>query len=130
MQLNLTPNVLPKELADSLVDTVRELANKYPEAVYCNNGGRCEYAAGDVKNGPDTPGCVVGQGIAIVAPEYSPKIRDSASSVAGLFGDLECSLKIRWLSVVQSKQDCGYTWSQAVNAADSFIGLMVRINAP
>lgn len=116
-----------------LISEARKLAEEYPDVVYTNlvdNRTMCSYVHG----GPDDKGCIIGQaakrcnqelyelfgtleagksfGIGIFSVLNNDKI-DKNYSLLKIF-----STEIWWLVGVQSKQDEGYTWSNAVKWAD------------
>lgn len=113
---------------DELIQEVRRLAKEYPDAIYQSNNG-CFYASLPVVSGPETEGCIIGQALRKFIP-----IEDSAGIATeckwGNFIAEELALRgeqftysdkdeqINWLSVVQSSQDEGYTWSRSVELAD------------
>lgn len=110
-----------------LQDKVRELANKYPNAVYKNSDNcGCYYGVGEVENGPLEPGCLIGQAVRRLDPEVFEHISENGDDVVSMMakqskyfdnstddGQIE-----NWLSIVQGQQDDSKTWSQAVKAAD------------
>lgn len=120
MDLQLTTAILPYTILAQVKDAVKLLAKQYPDARYQRpTSGVCEYASGTVKNGPDTEGCIVGQAIREVAPEYVDKIRYSKSSAYGLFGYSDNTEYVaKWISTVQVNQDVGRTWGEAVDIAN------------
>lgn len=107
--------------ASALIREVRALAREYPKAVYRPSRGSvdCDYMKGVVENGPPTRGCIVGQamrraGFRPLPGEYTEIVRD----VTGIQGTRQ---QIDWLSVVQTSQDEGSAWADAVKAANLYL---------
>ncbi len=109
---------------------VIELCKLYPNAVYKpnydRNKPRCLYSQYPVENGPETPGCVVGQAIRIVCPDKFKIIEDweqngfikdgekdycigSASYLLNL--DIN---KANLVNIIQSQQDAGNSWGESL----------------
>ncbi len=117
-----------------IVHAVRRLAVLYPEATYRqpDEMGACMYTVGDVTNGPIQEGCIIGQaliaeGVAedasnmdtqeVGAPDMLRQlVNDShlAQDIAGI----DQSTVRQWFGWVQSTQDQGMTWAEAIRAAD------------
>jgi hypothetical protein len=115
---------------DKLIQAVRDIAAENPEFVYkqhYDNGGgiSCLYTLAD-----GTPDCIIGRAMARIGQPLPPQDPNGGnactllnSSVghwgvheeAPLFGNRD---KVQWLTVVQSHQDNGVTWSHAVSEAD------------
>jgi hypothetical protein len=117
-------------LVESLVTLVRELAIARPETVYrpcwsekSNSMGRCSYLAGACSDG--SVGCLLGQ--ALLALGFTTDHLQPVNHL-GIKEALEklhpCQLtdhdydQVRWLETVQSAQDNGQTWQEAVERAD------------
>lgn len=128
---------------------VRELAEKHPNAVYEIAGGACSYTSGDVVDRKTKhilgSGCIVGQALLKERPDLEPMISelDAAGSleVYDLFDNIadygfadeidpnaavdiedvpELSLEmISWMQSVQTLQDEGHTWGEALSRADT-----------
>lgn len=111
----------------SIVDEVRRLANESPDAVYKND--MCLYTKGSCGNGE---GCLIGQAIVAWCPEMKPYLKsmDAKSfaenrpfSVYNLkhYGieHLLTREEIHWCRNIQSNQDRGITWKEAVRIEDS-----------
>ncbi len=120
-----------------LVCAIRSLAVRFPQGKYvppsktdssCSSG--CYYDIGNVENGPDAKGCIVGQAnrelgvLGIELPCY-PRSGGADTEIKAIFpeasiGDLDrVSYALAWVrNGVQSAQDDNYTWEQAVKQAD------------
>ena len=109
---------MSKLTAELLVAEVRRLATENPDAVYINITGTCSYLNGTAGCGS---GCIIGQAILAIDPDLRDFLRQvdgvSISAISKRLG-LSYGPEIRWLSRVQSKQDCGHTWGKAVKQAD------------
>ena len=107
-----------------LVTAVRELAEGYPDTVYnVASLDGCRYTIG--KCGPGV-GCIVGQAIAECYPDkveaMAQQDKDGPLGVDSLLFDLGINRSendARWLCCVQSKQDNGYPWAEAIKIADT-----------
>lgn len=108
-----------------LISAVRNIAEAAPDYVYEKVGGHaCKY----VQNGAGS--CIVGQGaLAAGVPLETVAEWDQAECGSG-FGDvcdridIDCgSDAAQWLIEVQSHQDNGIPWGEAVAAADSNVDL-------
>jgi hypothetical protein len=99
--------------AATIIKRVRKLVEQYPDALY--EHASCYYSSGVVKNGPKTPGCIIGQ-----ACRGYMKIEqlDDANAVDELEID-GTRYELGWLSKIQFKQDIGLTWANAMKEADS-----------
>lgn len=100
----------------TLIKRVRELAAKNPDATYRFKGSMiyCYYGKGEAGNGV---GCIFGQ----AWPEL--KIYDVGNPYTIgrilIVEDMDCHQReIDWCNEVQSCQDCGETWKEAIEAAD------------
>lgn len=143
MQVFLIENI------DQLIDNVRELATKYPHAIYRKPGfdditvgskSVCQYGAGTVTNGPpDADGCIVGLAAKMIKPEFQAALHKNACGINGLLNralnyyiavhyskltdlnNLETALtpKREWLKLVQEAQDSGLSWGESLNYADA-----------
>ncbi len=109
----------------ALVREVRELVEEYPNARYSNDTG-CSYTLGEVVNGPQHDGCIIGQaakrlgimelfrygdGEAI----HGETVADILSVRLGIDKD---DPGLEWLNKVQHEQDLGAPWGQAVDVTD------------
>lgn len=109
--------------AGTLVDRVRVLAAKYPEGLYAVDDSladddECSYTKGIVENGPPTEGCLIGQaarGYIAIPPEAD---RHGIVSVLDDLGVEGSKPERDWLENVQTSQDGGYRWAEAVATAD------------
>ncbi len=119
----------------TLVKRVRALADQYPDAVYQSKGASCSYLAGTVEGGPDTPGCIVGQAAhGYIRKDYLAQADIQGDNVGGLIRYINAvnphyldtprqvsdSDQI-WLQVVQSRQDSGDSWGDAIRWADKAV---------
>ena len=125
---------------EDIVEGVRLLARKHPDAVYTmpeNQEGEtigCAYTRGKVIDGPQSEGCVIGQ--VLLGLHYNPDDLDSydefgnwmgvGPAVSGLVTDLgltdeEDDPNFMWLVCVQMKQDNGTPWGIAVKEADGLL---------
>ena len=111
---------------EKIVEEVRALAEKYPNAVYQHVDSWCHNLKGKVDNGPDCEGCLIGQAVRNAGFMFPPCCeRDGARSLMYKLGfDKDHSLS-RWLGNVQTVQDGGHTWGVAVSVADT----QERVNA-
>lgn len=115
---------LSTDKADSIITKVREIAAKYPNAVYMTDSGRCLYSDGVVKDGPEQVGCIIGQCVRDEVEPEDMKMWDAlCKGVVGIFGMIDKRTEdipknVWWLNTVQQQQDCGRTWGQAVTTAD------------
>ncbi len=108
---------------DQLMNEVRSLAEQNPDFIY-DGGGRCFYTKSIHS---EECGCIIGQAILKLQPNlrlYFQKIeRGLIPNVTGLLPKLEINYnqnkkKIDWLQCVQSSQDKGICWQNAVHTAD------------
>ena len=112
---------------------VIELCKLYPNAVYKPernlNKPRCLYSQYPVENGPETPGCVVGQAIRLGCPDKFKIIEDWEQNgvINGVekgycIGSAACLLnldtnKANLVNIVQSQQDAGNSWGESLKLA-------------
>lgn len=110
---------------DDLVKTVRMIAEKHPDRTYDRAGPHesCFYHPT-----PENPyGCVMGAalaelGIETTSPTFLPLEGKSIGWVLEqLLGEPQEVPGRYWLDRVQSQQDAGATWREAVAYADSFV---------
>ena len=119
--------------------SVREGASQYPAALYQPVRDECLYFAGYVKDGPVEEGCLLGQYMVTLFPETEQSWLMAVEESEGGYGidavlssanwdfvggydqDNERDHWELWFSRVQSGQDSGHTWSQAVAYADDFM---------
>ncbi len=117
-----------------IVHAVRRLATLYPNAIYIepDDAGACMYTVGEVNNGPQRDGCIIGQALLIEgiaadasnmenmevgAPDMLRQLVNDehlAQDIAGI----DQSTVRQWFGWVQSVQDGGVTWAEAVRQAD------------
>lgn len=140
----MSTQVLPlKAFLALLVANVKVLGLTYPNAVYqnvtnekaielgihagCISTG-CYYTVGEVKDGPITAGCIVGQAIAAMPEEYRIPLKegkDVNGNTDDAYGgyheireiinaDVDARIDYNWLSNVQFAQDNGKTWGEAI----------------
>lgn len=111
-----------------LVANVRKLAKEYPDAKYRSpDGGGCYYTRGTVVDGPEAPGCIVGQALPSHVMDRLIEVDNEGSgNIPYVLGDALDTDYDRgvflWLDVVQSHQDLGKTWSEAVREGDRLVG--------
>lgn len=101
-----------------IINKVRELATKYPAAVY--KGHVCSYTKGNVLNGPDREGCIFGQAIIELYPDFDFGEPDTYG-IAELIerNNIDCKkIQLDWCDVVQAKQDDDVAWGEALSIAD------------
>lgn len=108
-----------------IVQEIRKLAEKYPEAEYDSSGSQCLYTKGRVYGGPKTHGCIVGQAIRRAHPEELESLKKQDA-----VGDMDAhrmlgphckeneELCLDWITEVQNQQDGGASWGGAVRGAD------------
>lgn len=122
------------ELFDKIIAEVRELATKYPDAVYesgvapefpgSGDVQRCFYDKGVCKNGPESEGCIFGQVLRKINDErFNTSLKENPSaSILGLitcvFGYEGRCIKANWMKKVQVVQDKMLPWAKAVEEAD------------
>lgn len=118
-----------------LAIAVRRLAYKYPDFVYSSGEGndrgyvpRCSFNHGSCDKYPDRVGCIVGQAVR----ELGGRVHDDnnfagiSAAIAQIPGclpvdydkDVTAVAIKQWLETVQSNQDAGQSWQQAVMNAD------------
>lgn len=108
-------NQYPNLTVEAVIDEVRNLANQRPDHVYQREAdtAMCRYRH------DDEPGCIMGHALANLAPNYRPRegygIRDVLVE-AGLTVEYQQRC---WLGEVQSNQDSGDPWGEAVRKADA-----------
>lgn len=134
---NMTTETVPRQFVPGdipeIVAEVRRLANEYPDFVYSlpHAAGTCDNVTGGDPKYPDLKGCIIGQAVRNLGfwiPEccrvwtvdqllsrlhdanWQPKQGVAHQDIRGLL--------LGWLTVVQSAQDEGVSWSEAVQAAD------------
>lgn len=118
---------------EDFIDAVRWLASKYPDAVYIKPENYCLYNFGDVDNGPDGCGCIMGQAARLLN-EFNPikeiiaktdeKNNDRIRNLIRLH-DPDWKIPnddLQWLSSVQRRQDSGSPWGEAVTQTDIVFG--------
>lgn len=111
---------------------VRQLAAEQPEYVYnpksfpdTGSGARCKYTH-TLEDGSKVPGCIIGQAIFNITGKPVDQWRDSGGVLDFKFmRDAELdnfagdwSDRAKWLANVQSHQDRGISWGEAVRRAD------------
>lgn len=109
-----------------LKNEVIKLALEYPDAIYKDVNG-CYYGTGLVINGPETEGCLIGQGICRLDEEVFEEITsiyngESFNSLIRSFKNyflIDDEENKRWLIDTQTKQDEGLTWKKAVDYANA-----------
>lgn len=115
-------------ILNKIVRRVKWLCKKYPAAEYTNEEGNCQYTKGRVLAGPKQEGCLVGQALLHVCPEYRNKLeiidtktmKSASKCIIGLgfFRKSKVSddsiKKLQFLDDIQSYQDEGHTWSNAL----------------
>lgn len=115
--------------ARTMIEMVRRMAAKYPSARYCsqNNELGCMYDSGTVVEGPERPGCIMRE----VVEKFFPESLHKRISIVSLICDstlASTAAERRWLADVQTKQDRGVTWGDAVKRADDCCVIPVDIN--
>lgn len=114
-----------------ITDAIRKLATDYPNAVYVPpsgeiGDGKCFYTRGDVSDGPERSGCIVGQAVVMARPELEDGLKEvdyASMGAEDLLRDLSLDLELEeeelhWINSVQEHQDMGDCWSEAVREAD------------
>ena len=113
--------------------SIRSLVKQFPHAKY--NAGdcyACSYVQGTVYNGPDSCGCLIGQGALAVLkgkPEYDSVVNQikAYEETSGQFGPLRFASMLKidlsedmelWMTCIQRYQDAGEEWSEALRRAD------------
>ena len=111
-----------------LIGCVRELASKYPEAIYENDDQNCYYTIGACGNGN---GCIIGQALVAMNPELLDDLIASDNGCVPFAGELVYQLElalsekeVRWLNSVQGYQDEGKSWGEAIKKADKVLEIM------
>ncbi len=117
-----------------VVAAVRQLAVLYPDAIYVepDDSGACMYTIGEVRNGPRQNGCIISQavlatgipadasnmeGMEVGAPDMLRQLVNDDWLTQDV-ADITQTTVRQWFGWVQSVQDGGATWSEAVRAAD------------
>ena len=105
---------------------VKELAKKYPAAVYKPTGS-CKYTVGRVEDGPKRCGCLIGQALVSCRPTLKEKLSNLDKSRNISFNHLCDKLDLirtkndeniaAKLSDIQYCQDSGYTWSESIKCS-------------
>ncbi len=100
-------------IIELLIAEVRKLATESPDNVYHGNG-ICSYESGHCDNG--SVGCVFGQ----AAHNIGWNLRGEKTIDDRL---LSCNIvmseqQLKWCYLVQSAQDKGRTWAEAIRYAD------------
>lgn len=122
---------------DDLIGKIREIASEEPDFKYRTSNdltASCSYF-GPIGGGEGS-GCIVGRALIALDVDMS-KVREceddpnTPTSIDELlyervvdvaFKEDECD-KVLWVDRVQSRQDSGDTWDEAVNFADKVAGL-------
>lgn len=109
---------------DQLMNEVRSLAEQNPDFIY-DGGGRCFYTKSIHS---EECGCIIGQAILRLQPNLRPYLeyieKGLIPNVCGLLTShfeidyYQNKKKIDWLACVQSSQDKGICWQNAVHTAD------------
>lgn len=123
-----------------LADAVRSAALRNPDKIYERpNGGGCKYTH-ETEDEKFCPGCIVGQGIFDITGQVVDqsalgmsvnsgvwlRALNAASVEPDKWGDTKVSddpltrYLTRWLRTVQSQQDDGKPWGEAVSYADQW----------
>lgn len=125
----MTPGLPPLNV-QFLEQAVRKLAADSPDTLYCKPDDSifCSYSKGACTNG--SVGCIMGQALVRCGLGTTLALAQKWGSINNfvLFitnTDLEklptpVVLTIRWLQEVQTQQDQGRTWRDAVALADRF----------
>ena len=110
-----------KSVADLTVEEVerelRALAEEQPDFVYCLAASSCCYNQGSPE-GPDCSGCMFGQAfqrLGVARNHEDLECKDDIESLGYFHHDVRPPDS--WLTV-QSRQDSGFTWRDAVAALD------------
>ena len=112
-----------------LCNAVRKLAKNFSDTVYnlAMSEESCMYTVG--KCGPGV-GCIVGQAFIEAYPHLEHVAKDTDNvgvagpdRLASNAGLQVCPNDIKWLTIVQNKQDNGCEWGSAVEFADETLGL-------
>jgi hypothetical protein len=115
---------------DEIIERVRKLAEQSPDFVYTRpvnimgEEGSCSYI--HEETGKLVPGCVMGHvfvGLGM-SPEELHKyegylIKNLVDELVGRCERADELEKRLWLGKVQSEQDSGHSWSEAVGRADA-----------
>ena len=112
-------------LHSPLIDAVRALADRHPDAVYeKGDASGCSYTQGVATNGH--MGCLIGQALVACGVTRSELRSVQTQGISDVveeclfterFGEADVSEE-DWLRTVQDHQDDGWTWSDAVAYAD------------
>lgn len=115
---------------DDLVAAIRQLTAKYPNFKYTPadnddpDGSGCSYHSGGDALYPSLFGCIVGQAFRKIGISIDPdESFDSADHIIDKYlpasGDAsEETQRVNWVTTVQSVQDGGKCWRDAVYTAD------------
>lgn len=104
-----------------LLGAVLDLAHNYPDAVYCKPewSQYCLNQSGIVKHGPPRQGCIVGQALAKCG--LIMDVGGVTSTAIGDYLEMDSKIAYRMLLYIQTEQDGGMSWGQAVMRAMSSI---------
>jgi hypothetical protein len=113
--------------ATELIYTIRSFANTYPDFVYRRPEGHC--ACSNIDGGCDkypNKGCIVGQAMRSLGFEVTE--HGQVSTMCKQLG-VDLSFDQRsWLNCVQTSQDCGKPWADAITEADNSGKIALLIN--
>lgn len=120
-----SPLSFTKEETQKITEEVIKICKEYPNAIYkksyTGTGPTCKYSQYIVLNGPDTEGCVIGQGIRRACPEKFAEIVDIETNSKIINGSVFWSMDSAstvfgegLLADIQSHQDQGRTWGEAL----------------
>jgi hypothetical protein len=103
---------LNEEQTKQLADIVVKLCEEYPHAVYLPglSWDTCGYDYGDVVNGPDDVGCVVGQAARLMGIDIALEDLNGYESVDAFTADCPERDLLRY---IQARQDAGWSWGRA-----------------
>lgn len=129
------PEVSTRPIATTLelVQAVIALAEEFPSAEYIpvgdsreEGGATCDYLRGEVLRGPpNCTGCLIGQATRRLVPHVFETVQYPATPAHDLALQLcqrHISGELDWLTEVQSRQDGGTCWLNAIEAADAKFG--------
>jgi hypothetical protein len=106
-----------------LLDEVRNIANERPDVTYQNED--CMYDTGKCSDG--TVGCLIGQ--ALTRLDIDPAFLDRGSDTPDIASIIDREIyfedcddtNISWLANVQSYQDEGLSWREAIRLSDEHL---------
>jgi hypothetical protein len=97
-----------------------KLAAAHPDNTYQKPKGSnyCFYKKGDCSDG--SCGCIVGQALVSLNVDFYEKVNASAQALLEELGIMGDTRTMFWIGNVQTSQDGGSTWQEAITHADEW----------